>query len=80
MLESKKDKKRIQTEQQIFHILVNVVELCPQYTLAQHFCHVLRTKGVKQEAYFWTDEELLKVFEDYYDEIKSDLLIIINED
>lgn len=69
----KKDKKKIQTEQQIFHLMINIVEMYPQYTLSQHLCHALRKKEDVQEAYFWSDEKLLKRFEDYYDELRQDL-------
>ncbi len=48
----KRDKKKIQTEQQIFHIIINIVEAYPQYTLAQHMAHVLRKKGGKERGLF----------------------------
>jgi hypothetical protein len=69
----KKDKNRIQTEQQIIHLLINIVEMYPQYTMSQHVCHILRKKGGAEESYHWQDEQLLKRFEDYYDELKQDL-------
>lgn len=69
----RKDKKKIQTEQQIFHLMINIVEMYPQYTLSQHLWHVLRKKDGPSEAYFWSDEELLKRFENYYDELRADL-------
>lgn len=70
---SRKDKRKIQVEQQVFHILLDIVELYPQYSLSQHLCHILRKKEDSKEAYFWSDEILLKKFEDYYDELKQDL-------
>jgi hypothetical protein len=70
---SRKDKRKIQVEQQVFHILLDIVELYPQYSLSQHLCHILRKKEESKEAYFWSDEVLLKKFEDYYDELKQDL-------
>lgn len=70
---SRKDKRKIQVEQQVFHILLDIVELYPQYSLSQHLCHILRKKEDSKEAYFWSDEVLLKKFEDYYDELKQDL-------
>lgn len=73
MQPSRKDKRKIQIEQQVFHILLDIVELYPQYTLSQHLCHILRKKGENKEAYFWSDEVLLKKFEDYYDELKQEL-------
>lgn len=73
MESNRKDKRKIQIEQQVFHILLDIVELYPQYSLSQHLCHILRKKEDTKEAYFWTDEVLLKKFEDYYDELKQDL-------
>lgn len=70
---NKKDKRKIQVEQQIFHILVDIVEMYPQYTLSQHLCHILRRKEESKEPYFWNDDLLLKKFEDYYDELKQEL-------
>lgn len=70
---NKKDKRKIQIEQQVFHILIDIVELYPQYSLSQHLCHVLRKKMETKEAYFWSDEVLLKKLEDYYDELRQDL-------
>lgn len=70
---TKKDKRKIQVEQQVFHILVDIVEMYPQYTLSQHLCHILRKKKESKEPYFWNDELLLKKFEDYYDELRQDL-------
>lgn len=72
---NKKDKRKIQIEQQVFHILVDIVELYPQYTLSQHLCHILRKKNESKESYFWSDELLLKKLEDYYDELRQDLSI-----
>lgn len=69
----KKSKERIQAEQQIFHLLINIVEQYPQYTFSQHLCHLLRKQGGKVNTYFWSDELLLKKVEDYYDELTSDL-------
>ena len=71
---NKKDRIKIQIEQQIFHILIDVVELYPQYTLAQHLGHVLRKKTEPKEFYFWSDELLLKKLEDYYDELRQELI------
>lgn len=76
----KKSKESIQHQQQILHLLVNIAEMYPQYTLAQHFAHVLRRKSERQEPYFWSDDLLLKKFEDYYDELKNDLANNISDE
>jgi hypothetical protein len=64
--------KKINTQikQQIFHHLVEIVELFPQYTISQHLVHVMRPQTGN---YNWTDEELLKKFEKYRDELETDL-------
>ena len=66
---NKKDRKKLQTEQQVFHILLNIVETSPQYTFTQHLLHMLRKKNEKQDAYFWDDDLLLKKIQSYYDEL-----------
>ncbi len=71
MEQVKREKRKIQTEQQIFHLLINIVEMYPEYTLSQHLWHILRKKNEADEAYFWSDETTLKKFEDYYDELKK---------
>ena len=71
MEQVKREKRKIQTEQQIFHLLINIVEMYPEYTLSQHLWHILRKKNEVNEAYFWSDEITLKKFEDYYDELKK---------
>lgn len=75
----KKSKERIQAEQQIFHLLINIVEQYPQYTFSQHLCHLLRKQTEKVETYFWNDDLLLKKIENYYDELTTDLANNIDE-
>ena len=76
----KKNKERVQHEQQIFHLLINIVEQYPQYTFSQHLCHLLRKQTETIETYFWADEMLLKKVENYYDELIRDLANNIDED
>jgi hypothetical protein len=76
----KKSKERIQSEQQIFHLLINIVEQYPQYTFSQHLCHLLRKQSERVETYFWADELLLKKIENYYDELTIDLANNIDEE
>jgi hypothetical protein len=64
------NKQKIQTKQQIFHRFVEIVELFPQYTIAQHMVHVMRPHT---GCYQWSDEELLKKFEKYSDELHNEL-------
>lgn len=67
------DKQRKRVEEQVFYNLVQIVQLYPQYTMAQHLAHVLRKKSSHSEFYFWNDEQLLKKFEDYRDELEKEL-------
>lgn len=64
------NKQKTQIKQQIFHQFVEIVELFPQYTIAQHIVHVMRPYST---CYDWTSEELLKKFENYRDELETDL-------
>jgi hypothetical protein len=64
------NKLSLQTKQQIFHHLVEIVELFPQYTISQHLVHVMRPQTGN---YNWSDAELLKKFEQYKDELESEL-------
>jgi len=67
------DKRRKQLEELILYNFVKIVQEYPQYSVAQHLCHVLRKKGKPIEAYHWTNETLLKHFEDYKDELDREL-------
>ncbi|XAI97420.1 hypothetical protein [Leptolyngbya phage Lbo-JY46] len=69
-----KNKKDLQTETQIFYLLSQIVELFPQYTFSQHLSHILRTKGHRPDIYDWSDLTLLKVVEQYYDELQNELV------
>jgi hypothetical protein len=75
-----KTKKQIQVEQQVLYTLSQIIEIAPQYTIAQHLTHFLRTKGKEKEVYGWSDELILKKVEEYYDELKSDLLLPVEEE
>lgn len=70
------NKSKNQIKQQIFHHLVEIVELFPQYTTAQHLIHVLRPYT---GCYQWSEEELLKKFEKYRDELEGDLADTISD-
>ncbi len=64
------NKLKVQIKQQIFHHFIEIVELFPQYTISQHIVHVMRPQTGN---YNWSDEELLKKFEQYRDELESEL-------
>jgi len=64
------NKQKTQIKQQIFHHFVEIVELFPQYSISQHIVHVMRPQTGN---YNWSDEELLKKFENYRDELETDL-------
>jgi hypothetical protein len=67
----------MQIKQQIFHHFVEIVELFPQYSTVQHMIHVLRPQS---GCYNWSEEELLKKFEKYRDELENDLADKIEAD
>jgi hypothetical protein len=65
------NKQDSQTKHQIFHHFVEIVELFPQYSITQHMVHVMRPQT---GSYQWKDEELLKKFEKYRDELENDMI------
>lgn len=75
------DRKRMQTAQQIFHNLLEIVELYPQYSIPQHLATISRRKDSDgKELYFWNDEELLKRIEQHKEECNGDeFMNIISE-
>lgn len=70
-------KSNIQVKKQIFHHLVEIIELFPQYTTAQHIVHIMRPQT---GCYNWSDEELLRKFEKYRDELENELVDKIQDD
>jgi len=69
-----KNRKQIQVEQQILYTLAQIIETCPQYTCAQHIAHFMRKKCDAKQPYQWANEVLLQKMENYYDELKADIL------
>ena len=65
-MDFKKDKRKIQVQQQVFHLLVDIVEMYPQYSFSQHLLHILRKKGDSKEK----DKEELNI---RIDELKGEL-------
>lgn len=79
-LRTKKEKTKVQVEQQFIYLIMNIIETYPQYSLSQHLCHILRRKGDSDEAYYWDEEKFLKKVEDYYDELNHEFSESISED
>ena len=75
----KPDKKRMQIHQQIFHNLLEIVELYPQYSLSQHLAAILRSKGGK-EFFHWKEEDLLKRIEQHKAELEGEDLMRLTDD
>jgi hypothetical protein len=77
----KPDKKKMVTTQQIFHLLLELTELYPKYSIAQHFAGILRRKSNEsKEFFFWINEELLKRIEQYKEELEGEDLMNIEEE
>ncbi len=74
------DKKRKQIEEQVFYNFMQVVQQFPQYSISQHLSHFLRKKEDSEEAYFWSNEKLLKKVEAYKDELELELVTVQEED
>lgn len=69
-----KTKEQVQIEQQILYNLSQILEAFPQYNFTQHLCHILRKKSELKDVYFWGDEKLLSKVEEYYEELKTELI------
>ena len=67
------DKKDLQAKEQIFHNFVTILEEFPQYKVSQHLIHILRKKSEITEPYFWSNDLLLKKFEQYLDELRTEI-------
>lgn len=52
-------------------IMPRIMELDPTVPVAQHFYTILRTKGKEDSAYYWDDNKLLGVMEEYYKEFRK---------
>jgi hypothetical protein len=69
----KPDKKKLQIRAQIFHNLVDIFELFPQYSIVHHLATITRRKDDKaKEFYHWTEEELLSRIEKHKTELEGD--------
>lgn len=79
-LPGKPDKVRMQTTQQIFHNLLEIVELYPQYSVAQHLAAISRKKSsTGKELFHWSDQELLKKIESHKTELEGEDLMNIED-
>jgi hypothetical protein len=75
------DKKKMQTTQEIFHNLLEIVELYPQYSITQHFHTITRRKSdTEKEFYYWNEEFFLKRIQQHKDELEGDSLMNIDEE
>ena len=77
---NKKTKEESMAQQQMIHLLVNIIQMFGQYTVSQHLTHILRKKNEKKEVYDWNDTFLLSIIEKYYDELQNDLITQETED
>lgn len=67
--------ENLKVKAQFFKILADVTTLYPQYTLAQHFTHIMRVPdkdGGSKKVYHLTDAEMLKKIEKYQDELMNE--------
>jgi hypothetical protein len=67
------NRELLQERMRILHTLTLCVEKFPQYTIAQHITHFMRSKGTTSDKYFWNDIQMLSLVENYYDELCTDL-------
>lgn len=68
--------ENLKTKAQFFKVLADVTTLHPQYSLAQHFTHIMRhseKEGGTKKLYHFTDQEMLKKVEKYYDELNNEV-------
>jgi hypothetical protein len=80
-ISGKPDKRKMQTTQQIFHNLLEIVELYPQYSVSQHLAAISRRKNPNgKELFYWSDEELLKKIESHKSELEGDEFMNIVDD
>lgn len=70
-----KNNEIVQQEKRALHTLIKIIESFPQYTITQHMCHIMRTKGDGSTLYEWDTEKFLKSTEKYYDELLNELVI-----
>jgi len=72
----KNNKEDTQLSQQFFHNFMEVVDMYPQYPIAQHMSGFLRRKSTEgPEFFFWTNKELLNRLEQYKQELENGELI-----
>lgn len=77
----KLDKINMQVTQQVFHNLIEVVELYPKYTISQHLASILRRKSEEgKQFYYWNNDQLLKRIEQHKSELEGDQFMSETED
>ena len=61
-------KERVRIKQMVLQELLEINELWVDIDMAQHLCTIMRPY---KDAYFWTDEMLLKKIEKYRAELED---------
>lgn len=59
----------MKTKQLVLRELLEIIELWPEISIAQHLCTAMRPY---KDAYHWTDEMLLKKIDKYRDELETE--------
>lgn len=81
---TKHDRDDMQVKQQIFHNLLEIGELYPQFPITQHLAAILRKKdrdGNGKEFFHWDNKTLLKRIEQHKREMESeDIMETVAED
>lgn len=69
----KNNKEETQLRQQFFHNFMEVVDMYPQYSIAQHMAGFLRRKSTDGPDFFhWDNKELLNRMEQYKQELDTE--------
>lgn len=68
------EKERMKISQQIFHNLLEITELHPEYTISQHLAGINRRKDPKElPSYDWSNEKLLERIESYKEDLENNV-------
>ena len=69
----KNNKEDTQLRQQFFHNFMEVVDMYPQYPIAQHMAAFLRRKSDSGPEFFhWSNKDLLNRLEQYKQELEGE--------
>lgn len=67
-------KQALRIRQLIIHGLVEILELYPQYSIAQHLCYLTDRKLEGKDCYKFTDNEILKEIEKYNEKLEEEVI------